>query len=56
MNKCGVSIKVTHLVSNQEKIGQYNHSAPNCEYSSEVERFVANEEVGIAKFPTRSKF
>ena len=28
LNKCGVSIKVTHLVSNQEKIGQYNHSAP----------------------------
>ena len=26
--KCGVSIKVIHEVSNLEKIGQYNHSAP----------------------------
>jgi hypothetical protein len=28
-NKCGIRIKVLYLVSNQEKIGQYNHSAPN---------------------------
>tara|TARA_B100000902_G_scaffold312042_1_gene302062 strand:- start:128 stop:250 length:123 start_codon:yes stop_codon:yes gene_type:complete len=28
INKCGNSLKVKHLVSNQEKIGQYILSAP----------------------------
>jgi len=35
MNKCGISLKVKHEVSNLEKIGQYNHSAP-INYETEI--------------------